>query len=195
MITSLIADLKKKAPLVKRVIGLDLNSSKMAFSIFDDKKLVKYGEVNFPGKTLFERLNSANKIVYALKKNLQADKIVFESAIYVNNRKTVVSLAYMYGAVVSTLAEPNVEIDELGPTEWGKAIGNSGVSRKDREAFKRANPGKSKSWYDVQFRDQRKQITKDWVASTFSIDTQNLSDDVCDAIAVGAVSSGLVPKT
>lgn len=190
-----ITDLQKKGPAVKRIIGLDLNSNKMAFSIFDNKKLVKYGEVIFPGGTLFQRLNSANKIVTLLRDNLQADKIVFESAIYVNNRKTVVSLAYMYGAVVSALANPEVEIDELGPTEWGKAIGNSGLSRQEKTELKKINPGKSKGWYDKQFREARKQITKDWVAKNFLINTTNLSDDVCDAIAVGAVSSGFIPKT
>lgn len=189
-----LTDLKRQPKEANRVIGLDLNSSKMAFSIFDDKRLIKYGEVEFPGKTLFQRLNSANKIISILRDELQADKIVFESAIYVNNRKTVISLAYMYGAVVSTLAEPEVEIGELGPTEWGKAIGNNGISQKERAAFKRANPGKTKGWYDQQFREQRKQITKNWVQDTFGIDTSNLSDDVCDAIAVGAVAAGAIPK-
>lgn len=186
----MITDLVKRPAEVSRLIGLDINSNKMAFAIFDDKKLVKYGEVEFPGKTIFQRLNSANKIVGLLRDELDADKVVFESAIYVNNRKTVITLAYMYGAVVSTLASHDVEISELSPTEWGKAIGNSGMSRQDREIFKKDNPGKTKSWYDQQFRLKRKAITKDWVASSFGIDVTDLSDDVCDAIAIGAVSSG-----
>lgn len=184
-----LAGLKKKPAKAKRVVGLDLNSSKMAFSIFDDGSLVEFGEVQFPGANVFERLISANEIVSALRGRVDADKIVFEQAIYVNNQKTVVILAYMYGAIVSALAKRGNIVEAIGPTEWGKKIGNNGVSRADREKFKKNNPGKSKSWYDTQFREMRKQITKDWVESALGVDTSNLNDDICDAIAIGFTAS------
>lgn len=182
-----LASLKKSRP-IRRIMGLDLSTHSMAFSIFEDGKLVKWGEVNFPGKTAFERLHEAGEIVRQIASHLRVDKIVFEGAVFVQNKKTVIALAYSYGAIVSALAYSGVVIEEVSPMTWQNKIGNKSLSKVEKSKIQSDHPGKSKSWYDNLYRETRKERTRQWVRDTYDI--HKASDNLNDAIGVGYFGLG-----
>ena len=171
---------------VKRVIGVDASTNSFAFCIYDHTGPVRWGEVNFKGSSVFERLAYAQQNISAMRSNLEADLIVFESAIYVQNKKTVILLAYAFGAIISALMTTGARVEQMNPLEWQNAIGNKVLSRDEKKAITDATPGKSKTWYSAKFRDFRKQRTMDWVSQTFGITVS--SDNVSDAIALAHVA-------
>src|SRR6187402_842775 len=93
----------KKKHLVETVLGVDASTQSFAFCLMDKDGPVRWGELNFKGDSVFERLAYGQRHISAMKKELQADLVVFESAIFVQNKKTVILLAYAFGAVISAL--------------------------------------------------------------------------------------------
>lgn len=143
---------------------------------------VRWGELEFKGSTVFERLAYAQRNVAAMKDQLKADLIVFEGAIYVQNKKTVILLAYAFGAVVSALMSDGADVEEVSPMEWQNYIGNKALTRVEKEDIRARTPGKSKSWYDAENRRVRKGRTTDWAKRVYGIDVS--SDNVSDAVGV-----------
>jgi hypothetical protein len=117
-----------------------------------------------------------------MKDYLQADLVVFESAIYVQNKKTVILLAYAFGAVISALINNGAKIEEVSPLAWQNYIGNKPLTKAEKAAIEKDNPGKSKSWYQNKNREFRKQRTMDWAEAEYGIKVD--SDNVSDAIGV-----------
>lgn len=181
-----IFDLIKK-PGVKRVMGADCSTQSFAFSIFDDGELVQWGEIKFVGKNVFERLADGQDKVRALRDVLQVDKVVIEGAVYVQNKKTVILLAYAFGAIISALVQSGAEVVEMSPMTWQSRIGNKVLTKAEKAAIVEANPGKSKTWYTAANRDFRKNRTREWVKKTLGPDIDN--DNVTDAIALGWVAA------
>ena len=157
-----------------------------AFSIFDDGKLVQWGEIKFSGKNVFERLADGQDKIRALRDKLQVDVVAIESAVYVQNKKTVILLAYAYGAIISALVQSGARVVEVAPMTWQNAIGNKVLTKVEKSAIVEANPGQTKSWYSNANRLFRKARTAKWVEETFGLKIDN--DNVTDAIALGWVA-------
>ena len=172
-------------------MGADCSTNTLAFGIFDDGKLVKWGEITFNGNTVFERLADGQAKVSALREQLDVDLVAIEGAVYVQNKKTVILLAYSFGAIISALVQSGARVVEVAPMTWQNAIGNKTLTRAEKDAIVDANPGKSKSWYSGAYRKFRKQRTADWVEKNLGPKIDN--DNVTDAIALGwtAVNKGL----
>jgi len=111
--------------------------------------------------------------------------VIFESAVFVQNKKTVVLLAYSFGAIVAALMSKGTRVEEIPPITWQHAIGNKPLSKEEKLKIQKAHPDKSKSWYDNKNRETRKQRTMDWVKTKYGIDVPN--DNVSDAIAIASV--------
>lgn len=170
----------------RTVLGVDASTQSFAFCVYDGKP-VRWGEINFKGASVFERLSYAQRTITTLRQYLHADMIVFESAIYVQNKKTVILLAYAFGAIVSTLiGTDKPAVEEINPLVWQNAIGNKPLTKVEKDAIKNEFPGKSKSWYQNKSRELRKDRTRQWVSKTYGIDVE--SDNVSDAIAIAAVA-------
>lgn len=169
----------------KKILGIDASTNTVAFCLYSEKGPEKWGEITFQGKTVFERLADAQKKVPGLLLKYDYDMIVFESAIFVQNKKTVVLLAYAFGAIVGALTKRGTVVEDIPPITWQNAIGNKPLTKTEKDVIKNANPDKSKSWYDNTFRETRKQRTMDWVKTNFNIDAAN--DNVSDAIAIAHV--------
>lgn len=175
--------IKDIASPTKRVMGVDCSTQSFAFSIFDDGVLVQWGEIEFVGKTVFERLADGQAKVSALKSSLVADRVMIESAVFVQNKKTVILLAYAFGAIISALVNNGAVVDEANPLLWQRYIGNPPLTRAEKESIVKGNPGKSKSWYSAKYRDFRKNRTRQWVKKKFGLDIE--SDNITDAIGLG----------
>lgn len=174
--------LKDTKPIT-RVMGVDCSSNSFAFSIFEHGTLTMWGEIDFKGRNLYERLGSGQRRISALRDQLQVDKIVFESAVYVQNKKTVILLAYSLGAALSPLISEDTAIDEIPPVVWQKAIGNMPFTKAEKAAVVKEHSDKSAAWVKDKIRNMRKQRTIDWVEKEFGVVVE--SDNVADAIGVG----------
>ena len=168
---------------VNRVMGADCSTQSFAFSIFDDGALVQWGEVFFVGRTVFERLADGQRKVRALKKELQIDKVVIESAVFVQNKKTVILLAYAFGAIMAALIDAGAEVQEISPLVWQRWAGNPPLTKAEKLAIVNETPSKSVSWYQTKYREFRKQRNVDNVNAKFGIHVA--SDNVADAISIG----------
>lgn len=181
MFAKKLAQLKKP----KKILGLDASTNTVAFCLYSEAGPEKWGEIIFQGNTVFERLADAQKKIPGALLKYDYDMIVFESAIFVQNKKTVVMLAYAFGAIVGSLTKRGTVVEEIPPITWQNAIGNKALTKQEKEDIKNANPDKSKSWYDSKFRETRKQKTIDFVKTNFNINVPN--DNVSDAIAIAHV--------
>ena len=164
------------------VLGVDASTNSFAFCLYGKDGPIRWGEIRFKGNTVFERLAYGQRYITAMKEHLNADIVVFESAIYVQNKKTVILLAYAFGAVISALINNGAKIEEVSPLQWQNYIGNKPLTKAEKEAIKRDNPGKSASWYSNANREFRKQRTMAWAKDEFGIDVD--SDNVSDAVGV-----------
>lgn len=167
-----------------RVMGADCSTQSFAFGIFEDGQLDSWGEIKFTGNTVFERLADGQNKVRAMKDIFNVDKVVIESAVYVQNKKTVILLAYAFGAIIAALINSGSVVEEVSPIFWQNKIGNKALTKAEKQAIVDANPGKSKSWYTNANRMFRKNRTRQWVLKNFGVDIDN--DNVTDAIALGA---------
>lgn len=187
---SLLTNLTEASP-INTVMGIDCSSKTFAFSVFEQGNLVMWGEIDFYGSNLYERMGSGQRRIAAFAQRLKVDKVVYESAVQVQNRKTVIDLAYSYGAAISPFIKPGVAVDTVSPMTWQNAIGNKSFSASEKAAVKKEYPDKSDTWIKNKIREMRKQRTIDWVKKEFGIEVE--SDNVSDAIALGwyaAVKNG-----
>jgi Holliday junction resolvasome RuvABC endonuclease subunit len=166
----------------RTVLGVDASTNSFAFCLYGKDGPIKWGEIDFEGKNVFERLADGQKKVLALGDELTADLIVFESAVFVQNKKTVILLAYSFGAIVSALMTTGAEIKEASPLAWQNYIGNKPLTKPEKQAIVEKTPKKSKSWYSNAFREFRKQRTMQWAKDQFGITVE--SDNVSDAIGL-----------
>ena len=84
----------------KTIMAIDASTNSMAFSIFTEGKLHKYGKINFNGNSVYERAGDACRKLIPFLKNFEIDAIVIESAIYTNSQKTAINLAIVQGVIV-----------------------------------------------------------------------------------------------
>lgn len=175
----------------RRIMGADCSTQSLGFAIFEDGQLVKWGEIKFIGKTVFHRLADAQRKIASLDDALGVDMVHFESAVYVQNKKTVILLAYAYGAIMGALIAAGAkDVEETSPLVWQRAIGNPPLSKEQKAAIDKLYPEAKKSYLSTKYREFRKDVTRRWVKKTFGIDVA--SDNVTDAIAIGAVAAGVV---
>lgn len=168
-----------------KVIGLDCSTNRLAWATFDDDTLIKFGEINYGRGDIWHRANNAQTVVRNLMDmNLfeDVDVVGVEAAVYINNRKTVIDLATLYGAAVSPLARPGVKVVSVSPIAWQSFIGNKTFTRQEKLQVEKDYPGKTKSWYKDKIRQMRKQRTMEWAYKEFGV--IDVSDDVADAVGV-----------
>lgn len=167
------------------VMGIDCSTTGVAFSVIEDGRLIRWGKVTFDGNGVFERLINGQKYVNSIKDEFDVDYLFFESAIFVQNKRTVVLMAMALGAIIPSIIKPGVVVDDIPPITWNNAIGNKAFTKVEKQAIREEFPGKSDSWYQNKQRAIRKDRTRQWVRNKFGVDID--IDDVTDAIAIGYV--------
>lgn len=178
----MVLSLLQKYPGASTVLGVDASTNSFAFCLMDKDGPIRWGEIKFKGSSVFERLAYAQRHIAAMKEHLQADIIVFEGAVYVQNKKTVILLAYAFGAIISALINDGAAIEQISPLAWQNYLGNKPLTKHEKAEIESANPGKSKSWYQNASRELRKARTMAWAKETYGIKTD--SDNVSDAVGV-----------
>lgn len=160
----------------------------MAFSVFEDGRLIKYGKVRFVGTDALYKAGDACKKAIPFFKAFRSDAIVLESAIYSNSPKTAMQLSLVQGAIIAAAQVAGIKIvTTVAPMAWQNYVGTKLLSSAEKQAIVKKNPGKSNSWYKGKEREFRKQKTIDYVNKRYKINVDD--DDVADAIGVGTYVS------
>lgn len=172
---------------INTVLGIDVSTQSFAYCLYGQDGPIKWGEIKFSGGDVFARLSDGQKKVHEFAKEIEADLVVVEGAVYVQNKKTVILLSYALGATVSALYTDGIEVVEYSPIKWQNAIGNKALTKAEKESIQKDTPGKTKSWYSGEYRRIRKQRTTDFVKETFGIEVEN--DNLSDAIGIAHVAA------
>ena len=91
-----LAKLVEEAP--RKVLGIDASTNSFAFCLMDQKKPIKWGEIDFEGSDIYQRILDAKRKIKAFKNELDTDFIVIEAAISVKSVHTGIKMAYVFGA-------------------------------------------------------------------------------------------------
>ena len=83
-----------------RVLGIDASTRSLAFCLFDNKKVIEYGEINFEGADVYERILDAKKKTKAINHRFKTDFIALEAAVMVRSANTGLKMAYIFGAIM-----------------------------------------------------------------------------------------------
>jgi hypothetical protein len=157
--------------------------------LLKDKKVVKYGEINFSGQDVYERILDAKKKVSAIVSEFDSDLVAIEAAVMVRSAHTGIKMAYIFGAIMAEIIKENKRVVEVHPITWQSFIGNKNFTKQEKENLKKQFPGKSESWYKNKIRETRKQKTMNFFME-HGINTT--SDNVADAAGIAwYVSSNL----
>lgn len=166
------------------ILAIDASTNSLAFSYFESGKLIKYGKIKFTGSDAFYKAGDAARKCVLLFKEINAEAVVLESAIYSNSPKTAMQLSIVQGAIVSAAHIAGIRIiKSITPMQWQNYIGNRLLTKTEKTEIERKNPGKSNSWYKGKQREFRKNRTIEAVCNKFKIEVSD--DDVADAIGVG----------
>ena len=163
-------------------MGIDANTRSLAFTVYWNRRPVKWGKINFEGADVFERMHDAALKIRAVRDELEADYIAFESAILakVANADVTIKLAMVYGVCIAELMHDGTEVVTVKPLEWESFIGVPNLTKIEKEKIKTEFPGKSASWYSTKGREIRKQRIIDYANNKWDFwDTTD--SDVCDS--------------
>jgi len=168
-------------PKVKKVLAIDASTNSFAFCLMEEKTPVKWGEINFEGSDVYERILDAKRKIKSFKNQLDTDFVVIEAAISVKSVATGMKMAYVFGAIMGELLSDNVRVVEIHPITWQSYLGNKNFTKAEKEGIKSEFPEKSENWIKGKIRERRKQRTIDF-ARTLGVKTE--SDNVADATGI-----------
>jgi hypothetical protein len=178
-----ISDLEDALP--ETIFAIDASTNSLAFAIFNNKKLISTGKIEFDGK------NNYDKVVDACKKlnsffslyNI-VDAIVIEHTVFMNSPKVAADLALVQGAILGAAGINKISIaGSVSPITWQNYIGNKRLNTKEKQDIVSEFPGKSKAWYKSYERELRKQKTIKFINTYYD---KNIEDnDIADACGIG----------
>lgn len=173
----------------KTILAIDASTNSMAFSLFTERKLVKYGKVNFHGNHVYERTGDATRKISQFLKDYIIDAIVIESAIYTNSQNTAITLSLVQGAILgASQMYHKAPIVSCSPVSWQSWIGNGRLKKHEKQAIRDLyGNDKSYSFYKAKEREFRKTRTINKINIQFDLKVDD--DDVADSIAIGWYAS------
>jgi Holliday junction resolvasome RuvABC endonuclease subunit len=163
------------------IMAIDASTNSLAFSIYKNKELHKFGKISFVGTTTYEKVVDAARKTSAFLKIYDVDAIVIEHTVFMNSPKTAADLALVQGALLGA-AQIKI-VRSVAPITWQNFIGNKKFSTEEKLRARQENPGKSDSWYKTYERQARKDKTIHFINVQYDKDVPD--NDVADAIAIG----------
>lgn len=138
---------KKKGSF--RVLGLDQATKRSGFSIFEDKKLIKYGYFDAPENTdEIARDHRIKEWMMSIISTFEIDFVGIEGIQYEQNYgvTTFQTLARLQGILMETCFARGISFEICPTNTWRAHCGVKGRSRSDRKASMK---NLVKQWYDV----------------------------------------------
>ena len=168
-----------------KFISIDASTNSIAFAVFQNDELFKYGKINFEGKTTYQKVVDASKKLYSFFNEFdQFTHVVIEQTAFLNSPKTLSDLAMVQGAIIGVIGMTgNVYVNSVPPIAWQTFIKNGRLTTPEKQLIRNEYPGRSDAWYKNREREFRKQRTIDFVNKRYG---KSVSDnDVADAIGIG----------
>lgn len=167
----------------QNLLAVDPSTQRVAFSYFEHGSPEAWGVVQMEGE-LYDRLGQATARFGAILEEFNPAAVWIESAVFVNNRKVVIKLAYFYGALLSQAGLRNIPINTVAPISWMAHIGNSTWTKAEKEAKRLEVPKASNAQFKKYLREERKLRTINIVNERFPY-LKVTDNDVADAIGLG----------
>ena len=170
----------------KTICAIDASTnSRLAFALFDNKKLTTVGKIKFEGNTNYKKVMDAcakTKAFFEYSGGFEA--IVIEHTVFMNSPKTAADLALVQGALLGAAGLTGTkQIGTVAPITWQNYLGNKRLTKEEQIEIRAKNPGKSDSWYKSYERQVRKERTIKLIEINYD---KNLDDnDVADACGIG----------
>lgn len=166
----------------KRVMGIDCSTHSLAFTIFQNRRPVQWGKINFEGADVFERMHDARQKLSAVRDIFDVDFIAFESAILakVANADVTIKLSMVYGVAIAELMRQGTKVVTVQPLSWASFIGVPNLTVAEKDRIKADSPGYSKSWYQAKGRELRKQRIIDYAKNKWDF-WETDDSDVADS--------------
>lgn len=167
-------------------MGIDCSTYSLAFTIFQNRRPVQWGKIEFEGADVFERMHDAREKLQAVRDIFDVDFIAFESAILakVANADVTIKLAMVYGVAIAELMRQGTKVVTVQPLAWASFIGVPNLTPTEKKQLKIDYPGYSASWYQNKGRNIRKQRIIDYAKAKWSF--WNTDDsDVADSHGIG----------
>lgn len=184
-----MVNLNKFINVPNKIISIDASTTSIAYAVFENKKLVLNGKVNFSGKDVYQKISSAIDSVVDVMKSINAEALVIERAVFINSPKTMSELSMVQGAILAGASLAGIKVFKgTNPIAWQSYIGNGKITKDAKILMRKANPGKSESWYKQFERETRKQKTINFVNINYDLDIND--NDIADAIGIGHYALG-----
>ena len=184
-----MVNLNKFINVPNKIISVDASTTSIAYAVFENKKLVLNGKVNFSGKDVYQKISSAIDSVVDVMKSINAEALVIERAVFINSPKTMSELSMVQGAILAGASLAGIKVFKgTNPIAWQSYIGNGKITKDAKILMRKANPGKSESWYKQLERETRKQKTINFVNINYDLDIND--NDIADAIGIGHYALG-----
>lgn len=181
-----MVNLSKISTKPNRICSIDASTNNFAFAIFNNNKLEFFGKVAFEGTNNYSKVRDAARksVAFFSEFKDKIDAIVIEHTVYLNSPKTAADLALVQGALLGAAAQNNIKLaGSINPIAWQTFIGNGKITKDAKLLIRKANPGKSESWYKQFERETRKQKTINFVNINYDLDIKD--NDIADAIGIG----------
>ena len=170
--------------MTKTICTIDASTNSLAFAIFEDKSLLRFGKISFEGSNTYDKVGDACRKTFAFLNQFNIDGIVIEHTVFMNSPKTAADLALVQGALLGAAALNGIKVyGSVSPITWQMFINNGKLPPAEKLKLRNENPGKSDGWYKGKEREIRKQKTIRFVNTYYD---KSVSDnDVADAIGIG----------
>lgn len=168
----------------KTIMSIDASTNSLAFAIYNDKDLFRFGKIGFEGQTTYEKVIDACRKTLGFLKLYKVDAIVIEHTVFMNSPKTAADLALVQGALLGAAGANGITvIRSVAPITWQNFIGNKKLTNEEKFKIRQEHPGKSDSWYKNYERQFRKLKTIRYIDVQY--DRMVDDNDIADAIAIG----------
>jgi Holliday junction resolvasome RuvABC endonuclease subunit len=166
------------------ICSIDASTNSLAFAIFSENHLDKFGKINFQGVNTYAKIKDAARKTLALFKQFKIDSIVIEHTVFINSPKTAADLALVQGALLGAAGIAGIKVaGAVNPISWQSFIGNGKTTKDAKLLIRNEHPGKSESWYKNFDRESRKQKTINFININYDVTVSD--NDVADAIGIG----------
>lgn len=179
-----ISKIIQKVEPPKTFCAIDASTNSLAFALFHEGKLVKYGKIKYQGNTIYEKIYDTAHKTKSFFDSFPIDTIVIEDTIYANSPKTAAQLAKAQGALLAAANLGGVKnVYAITPIAWQNYVGTRLLTQEEKADIRSKFPARSNSWYKTKEREVRKNKTMATVNAKFDVHVDD--NDIADAMGIG----------
>lgn len=168
-----------------RYVTVDMSTKFLAYAMWDDGKLIRYGKVFPIGKDDNAIASFATETAKTFE-NDGVEFVVYEAAFLGKNVNVIKGLSKATGAMLGGFYSVGVHsFKAVPPITWQTGIGVGRTSKPNIEALRKKYPSRSLTWIKTKDRENRKQLIIDLVNKEYGLNLKMDDNDIADAIGIG----------